>query len=416
MNIDEIISKKNNDISLTKDELTFVVTNSVNGTLPEEKIVDFLRAVYLHGMTEQETIDFTLSMRDSGDVLHFDDVILDKHSTGGVSDTTSIVIVPVLASLGYNIIKMSGKSLGHTGGTIDKLHIFDGIRTEYSHEDISRLVRQNGACMIEQSLDLAPADKIFYRLRDREGLVDCLPLIASSVASKKLASGANVILLDVKCGNGAFMTDIDHARTLATLMTKTIQNAGYKCSALITDMNQPLGQNVGCSLELREAIDVLRGKKGDLRTLCIRLATDLVCLASGMNRWRATRLVKRSLNTGMAYEKFQAIMSSQGADLAILDDYPTAQHTYTVRSAEAGWLSGVQTKDLGALVTAFHDKTAGVVVHKRLGDKVNIGDTLCEIHYNTDEQLTSAKDKIKHIFVLSQHKIYKQKLIYGVIK
>lgn len=416
MNIDEIVSKKNNDIALTKDELTFVVTNSVNGALSESQIIDFLRAVYNHGMSERETIDFTLSMRDSGDVLHFDDVILDKHSTGGVSDTTSIVIVPVLASLGYHIIKMSGKSLGHTGGTIDKLHIFDGIRTEYSHEDISRLVRENGACMIEQSLDLAPADKIFYKLRDREGLVDCLPLIASSVASKKLASGANVILLDVKCGNGAFMTNLDDARTLATLMTKTIQNVGYKCSALITDMNQPLGQNVGCSLELREAIDVLRGKKGDLRTLCIRLATDLVRLASGMSEWRASHLVKHSLNTGMAYKKFISIMSNQGANISILDAYPVAKHTHAVCSGESGWLSTVQTKDLGALVTAFHDKTAGVVVNKRLGDKVNVGDVLCEIYYNTDEQLAYAQDKIKDIFVLSRHKIHKPKLVYGVIK
>lgn len=422
MQISDLIIKKNNKKRLSQDEIKFFIDGAVNGTIEQKDIVRLLKAIYDFGMTNNETSDLALAMCDSGERLHFDETIIDKHSTGGVSDSTSLIIVPILASLNYKIVKMSGKSLGHTGGTVDKLHVFDDIQTEKNHQQILKLLEQTNACMIEQSKTLVPADKILYALRDETGLVDSIPLIASSITSKKLASGADVVLFDVKCGDGAFFSDTKKAKKLARLMTHIMKNNKVKSNALITDMTQPLGKNIGCNLEMVEVIEVLNGKEGRLKSLCIELATRLICMTDKTKYKDAKQKVLLALSSKLALKKFEEIMSAQNANIEKIVNpelIEVAKINHKVCASKCGYIEKICTKKLGQIVNIMSDKndrSVGIKMNVEIGDFVDKNCELFTVFYNDKVQLQKVKNELKNLVILSDKFVKKNKLILRVVR
>lgn len=423
MQIQDLIFKKNNKKELSREEIIFFVDSAVKGLINETNIIDMLKAIYENGMTSKETINLSTAMRDSGEKLHFKETILDKHSTGGVSDSSSLILVPILASLNYKVVKMSGKSLGHTGGTIDKLHTLDGIETEKNYNQIIELLQKTNACMIEQTQTLVPADKLFYTLRDKTGLVDSIPLIASSITSKKLASGANVVLFDVKCGDGAFFDDYKKSLKLANLIIKIMKKNGVKSKALITDMSQPLGRNIGCNLEMLEAISILKGEvEGRLKNLSIELATNLICMIDHTKYKIAKQKVIEVLDQKIALKKFIEIMSEQNADEQKIIN-PTlieiAKNTYKVRAKKAGFVHSISTKKIGQIVNEMsdkNDKSVGIKMNVEIGDFVHKNDELLIVYFNDQNQLAKVKKQLSNLIELTDKKVKKNKLILRVVK
>ncbi len=400
MNILDIISKKQEGIELTKDELKYVVDGFCSDDIPNYQMSAFLMAVYFKGMTDTETLNLTFAMRDSGEVLNHDKIKglkFDKHSTGGVGDKTTLILGPMIASLGLKFSKMSGRALGHTGGTIDKLEAIKGFNVSLSEEEFYKQVNDIGIAVISQSANLAPADKLIYALRDITSTVSSIPLIASSIMSKKLAANDDLILLDVKVGSGAFMQNIESAKTLASLMVKIGNMAGKKVSAILTNMEEPLGMAVGNSLEVLEAINTLKGNgPKDLEDLCVEIAKDALLL-SGLetNSDIAKEKAYKTLHDGSAYNKFVQFVVAQGASKDYILNYENeikVEEVIEYKAEEDGYIEEMDAKKIGLASQRLGagrlklddviDYNVGIVLERKIGDKVSKGDTILKLYSN----------------------------------
>ena len=405
----DIIIKKRDKIELTREEIEFFIKGFVSGDVPDYQAASFAMAVMLNDMTPRETTDLTLAMAYSGDTLDLSDVVdlaVDKHSSGGVGDKTSITVLPTVAACGLPVGKMSGRGLGFSGGTLDKLESIPGYRVDLSTEEFKKQLKEIGAVLTGQSLALAPADGKLYALRDVTGTVPSTPLIASSIMSKKIAAGAQAIVLDVKVGLGAFMTNLDEARVLAKLMMDIGKLAGREVVALLSDMNQPLGHAVGNSLEVVEAIDALKGGgPHDFREHCLHVCAHLLVIgkrAKDLNDGRAQ--AEKALANGSAFEKFRALVKAQGGDVSYVDDtskFSRAKYVEVVESPMEGSISQVHARSVGeasvilgggrAKKSDSIDHAVGIVVHHKVGDKVQKGEPLFTIHADDESKLTEAR-------------------------
>ncbi|NLT08262.1 MAG: thymidine phosphorylase [Ruminococcus sp.] len=395
MNAIDIINKTKKKIPLTDDEIRWLVDSYTDGELPDYQMSAWLMAVRLNGLTEQETLSLTYAMRDSGDIMRLNvGLTADKHSTGGVGDKTSFIIGPIAAACGVCVAKMSGRGLGHTGGTIDKLESINGFRTQLSVGEFEEILRKTGFAIISQSEDLCPADKKMYDLRNATGTVDSIPLIAASIMSKKLAVNADCLVLDVKYGSGAFMKTKKDAEKLAALMEKIGKGAEKRCKAEVTDMDSPLGMNIGNSLEIAEAIEVLQGKcKGRLYETSIELAADMLELAGKGNNEQCRKLAEEAITTGRALDVLRQTIKLQGGDPAVCDDIsllPQARCSYEVRAMQDMRILRIDSEEIGMtslLLGAGRlkkgdnvDATAGIVMHIQPGDTVSTGDKLMTLY------------------------------------
>lgn len=414
MNLLELIVKKRRGRRLADGDIGAFVQGVTSGALPDYQIAALLMAICFNGLDSDETLSLTLHMAHSGKTLDLSSlpgVKGDKHSTGGVGDKTTLVIAPLAAACGLTVAKLSGRGLGHTGGTIDKLESIPGLRTALSTEQFMDVVRKTGVCVAAQSADLAPADRVLYELRDVTGTVDSIPLIAASVMSKKLASGADCILLDVKCGDGAFMKTRADAQSLADTMISIGRGAGRSCHAVVSSMDTPLGRTVGNALEVAEAADILRGHgPKDLRDSCLQLTEELLSLASERSG-AAYPKAEAKLSDGSAYRKFIEMIREQGGDASVLDrGFPKAPFRRKLIADRSGEVTRLDAEAVGlaaGLLGAGRQKkgdpvdfAAGVVLHKKPGDAVSAGECLCELHTSDESLFREAEELLKgHIYV-----------------
>ena len=432
MRIYDIIAKKRDKGELTDEEIEFFVKESVKGNIKDYQITALLMAIYLNGMTDRETVTLTLKMAESGDMLDLsclDGVTADKHSTGGVGDKTTLVVAPIVASLGIKVAKMSGRGLGHTGGTIDKLEAIDGFDTALSPERFIENVKEHGIAVVGQTGNLAPADKLFYSLRDATATVGCMPLIASSIMSKKLAAGSECIVLDVKYGSGAFMKTAEQAEELSKMMVDIGEKAGRKVAAVISDMDTPLGFGIGNSLEIKEAVDVLKGKDvSDLKEVCLTLAANIVKLSEGTTIEDARTKAETALSSGAAYEKFKEFIASQGGNLEQIENtdlLPGAAFTAEIPCPTDGFIGSMNAERIGSssvILGAGREKKedtidfgAGIVLHKKTGDFCKKGESLATIYTNKAETLKSAEKCFLEAISFSEDEPKRNELIYKVV-
>ena len=395
MNIIDVINKTKRSVPLTQEEISYLVTDYTNGKIPDYQMSAWLMAVCLNGLTDEETFARTMAMRDSGKVLHLDiPLTVDKHSTGGVGDKTSLVIGPIVAACGVCAAKMSGRGLGHTGGTIDKLESINGFRTDLPLEEFQSVLKQTGFSIISQSDELCPADKKIYALRNVTGTVDSIPLICASIMSKKLAMNADCLVLDVKYGSGAFMKTPEDAKKLGELMEQIGTFAGKKCKAVITDMNTPLGSNIGNALEVKEAVETLQGKvKGRFYDVCIELATDMLEIAGKGTNNECRAMAEEAVSSGKALDVLRKTIRLQGGDERICDDVsllPRPEFHYEVRATEDMDIVSFNTEELGMtslLLGAGRtekgdriDPSAGIVMNCSPGDTLSEGDVIMTLY------------------------------------
>ncbi len=432
MRMVDVIEKKRNGHELNRSEIQFVIEGFTDGSIPDYQMSAFAMAVYFKGMTQQERVNLTELMVESGDQIdlsQINGVKVDKHSTGGVGDTTTLVLAPLVAALGVPVAKMSGRGLGHTGGTIDKLEAVPGFHVEISNEDFINLVNTNKIAVIGQSGDLTPADKKLYALRDVTATVDSIPLIASSIMSKKIAAGADAIVLDVKTGDGAFMKNLDDAKELARAMVDIGNGVGRNTKAIISDMSQPLGFAVGNALEIKEAIDTLVGKgPADLHELCLTLGSHMVILAGKAETTEEARgMLEEVMHNGKALEVFKTFLASQGGDASVIDDpskLPTAKYLIEVPAKSSGYVSGIQAEEIGvaammlgagrATKESVIDLAVGIVLNKKVGDQVAEGESLVTVHTNS-EDIASVIEKIYGAYSISNEEVTAPTLIYTEI-
>lgn len=414
MRMTELIHKKQADEALKENEIQWMISEYTEGNIPDYQMSAMLMAVYFNGMEDEELTHLTEAMAASGDQIDFssiDGLTVDKHSTGGVGDTTSFILVPLVASVGAYVPKMSGRGLGHTGGTIDKLESIPGYQVELSEEKFIQQVNDIHCAMVGQTGNLAPADKKLYALRDVTSTVEAIPLIASSIMSKKLASGAEGIVLDVKVGEGAFMKSVREANQLAQTMINIGRNAGRKVTAIISDMSQPLGYAVGNILEVKEAIATLKGEgPEDLTELSLVLASHMVFLAGiGEDIQQSRDLVEEQISNGQALEKFKEMVERQGGDVSYIDHpekFDLACRRIQVEAAKDGKISEINALEIGRLAEILGagretledeiDLTAGLVLNKKVGDSVQEGELIATLHTNkSDEELAEVQDIIQ---------------------
>ncbi|NLO89679.1 MAG: pyrimidine-nucleoside phosphorylase [Clostridia bacterium] len=419
----DLILKKRNGESLSAEEIKFLIRGFLKGEIPDYQMAAFLMAVYFRGMDVDETVALTEALVDSGkrvDLSNIPGVKVDKHSTGGVGDKATIVLVPLAASAGVTVAKMSGRSLGHTGGTADKLESIPGFKIEMSLEELVEIVSKVGAAMIGQSKELVPGDKKLYALRDVTAVVDSIPLIASSVMSKKIAAGCDAVVLDVKVGSGAFMKNIEEAKKLASLMVDIGSRFGIPTTAVLTRMDQPLGYAVGNSLELIEAVNTLKGEgPEDLEYLCIELGSHMLKLCGDRRDPSAIKedLEKNYLKSGRALKKFREIIAAQGGDPSFLDNLdklPKAEHIRYVYTDEEGYIIEIDAEKIGraaAILGAGRevkeqriDLSAGLIIKKKLGETVKKGDILTEMHSNNVGTFEKAEELIRNAFKIGSNK------------
>ncbi len=402
MRMVDIIEKKRDGKSLSKEEIEFFIKGYTNGDIPDYQASSLAMAIFFQDMNDEERAALTMAMVNSGDVIDLskiNGIKVDKHSTGGVGDTTTLVLAPLVAAVGVPVAKMSGRGLGHTGGTIDKLESIKGFHVEISEEDFIKLVNENQVAVIGQSGNLTPADKKLYALRDVTGTVNSIPLIASSIMSKKIAAGADAIVLDVKTGNGAFMKTLEDAEALAHAMVSIGNNVGRNTMAIISDMSQPLGRAIGNALELKEAIDTLNGKgPEDLTELVLTLGSQMVVLANRANTLEEARqLLNEAIENGSALEKFKTFLENQGGDASVVDApelLPTATYQIEYKAQSSGVVSelianeiGVASMMLGAGRQTKEDEidlSVGIVLNKKVGDVFKEGESLLTIHSNRE--------------------------------
>lgn len=434
MRMYDLINKKKRQEKLSKEEISFIVEGFTNGTIPDYQMSAFLMAVCFNGMDMEETTNLTIAMRDSGEVLDLspiEGVKVDKHSTGGVGDKTSFVVGPMVAALGIPVAKMSGRGLGHTGGTIDKLESFPGFSTSVETDKFFDLVNKNKFAIAGQTANLAPADKKIYALRDVTATVDSIPLIASSIMSKKLASGSDVIVLDVKCGTGAFMKDLDSAIELGKAMVAIGNGVGKKTYALITDMNQPLGRNVGNSLEVIEAINALKGDAPhDLMEDAVGLGSYMVYGAGvAESPEEAKAMILKTIEDGSALKKFAEFVEAQGGDSNYVYNtelFEKAKYEVPVLSDREGYINEIFTEDVGmtSLILgggretkeSVIDLSVGMIIEKKLGDYVKVGDKIATLYANDLEKAEAARQRFLGSYTIEQTKTDKIfKPVYAII-
>lgn len=402
MRMIDIIEKKRDGKSLSKEEIEFFIKGYTEGDIPDYQASSLGMAIFFQDMNEEERAALTMAMVNSGDVIDLSKVNgikVDKHSTGGVGDTTTLVLAPLVAAVGVPVAKMSGRGLGHTGGTIDKLESIDGFHVEISEADFIKLVNEDQVAVIGQTGNLTPADKKLYALRDVTGTVNSIPLIASSIMSKKIAAGADAIVLDVKTGNGAFMKTLEDAEALAHAMVSIGNNVGRNTMAIISDMSQPLGRAIGNALELKEAIDTLNGQgPEDLTELVLTLGSQMVVLAERASTLEEARqLLNEAIENGSALDKFKTFLENQGGDASVVDSpelLPTAEYQIDYKAKSSGVVSelianeiGVASMMLGAGRQTKEDDidlSVGIVLNKKVGDNVNEGESLLTIHSNRE--------------------------------
>lgn len=434
MNTYDLIIKKRGGSELTKEEYSYLIKNYVAGSIPDYQMSAFLMAVYFRGMSEKETLYLTEEMIKSGDTLDLSNVQgikADKHSTGGVGDKTSLALCPMLASVGIKVAKMSGRGLGHTGGTIDKLESFPGLTTSIDGERFIKQANEVGFVIAGQTAHLVPADKKLYALRDVTGTVDILPLIVSSIMSKKLASGADIIVLDVKTGSGAFMKKEEDSFELARQMVSLGKIAGKKTVAVVSDMDEPLGFAVGNALEVKEAIAVLKGEnEGKLRELCLILGA-CVLTEAGMaeNEAEAIKMLKNCIEDGSALRKLADFVEAQGGDRRAVFDtslLPSAPFTFELPSPKAGYIKKIQADGIGRACIALGggreikdspiDLSVGVVLHKKTGDYVNCNESLLTIHARDKESAKEAEKILLESYAFSDTAPEKRAFIRGIVR
>jgi len=430
----DIIIKKRDGQELTPDEIRFFVEGYTRGEIPDYQAAAWLMAIVWRGMTPRETADLTRAMAYSGQTLDLHDIaplVVDKHSSGGVGDKVSLVAAPLVASSGLPVGKMSGRGLGFSGGTLDKLESVHGFRASLSMDEFRAQLQQIGVVLAGQSLDLAPADGKLYSLRDVTGTVSSLPLIASSIMSKKIAAGADAILLDVKAGSGAFMETVDDARALAQTMVGIGRDVGRRCVALISDMNQPLGRAVGNALEVKEAIETLHGHgPADFREHCLVVAAHMLRLGQKVESIEAgEKLAAQLLDSGKAWEKFKELVQAQGGDVALIENpdlLPKARLIRDVLVPRAGTIAkmdaaeiGMTSVDLGAgraKKTDLIDYAVGLIVHTKVGDQVRQGQPLFTVHSDSQEKLDAAEKRLFGAVEWSDAPIEPLPLFYGVVE
>ena len=415
MNAVDIINKKRRGEVLSEEEIEYMVMGFTNGVIPDYQMSALLMAICLQGMTKDETVQLTRIMRDSGETVDLSEIKgikVDKHSTGGVGDKTTLIVAPIAAACGVPIAKMSGRGLGFTGGTVDKLESIPGFVTSMERDEFIRSVNEKGIAVIGQTGHIAPADKKMYALRDVTGTTESISLITSSIMSKKLAAGADAIVLDVKCGAGAFMKTYEDARELAAWMVDIGRGNGRSMTAVISDMEQPLGRAVGNALEVHEAIDVLKGEgPADIRELSLRLAAEMILLGdrSGGDRAKAEAMALEALDGGAALEKFRQFVENQGGDPAITEDETLlgeAAFAVDVRAEASGFVTGLDAMQIG--LASQHagagrekkedeiDMSAGILLEKKTGDEVRTGDLLCTVFGNDKAKAeTGAAEALK---------------------
>lgn len=429
----DIIIKKRDHEELNREEIEFFVRGIASGEIPDYQAAAWAMAVLLNGMTDQETTDLTLAMAHSGEVLDLSEVVpiaVDKHSTGGVGDKTTLVVEPTVAACGLAVGKMSGRGLGFSGGTLDKMESIPGFRTDLSREEFMSQLRKIGLVLTGQSADLAPADGKLYALRDVTGTVQSIPLIASSVMSKKIAGGAQAIVLDVKVGVGAFMRNLNEARQLARLMVAIGKLSGRKVVALLSDMNQPLGDAVGNALEVKEAIDTLHGGgPQDFREHCLVVASHMLLLGEkATSLVEARRMAEAALASGKAWEMFRSLIIAQGGDVSYVDDpekLPHASLVEAVKAGRTGYLAMVDAREIGetsvelgagrAKKTDPIDHAVGIIVHHKVGELVESGDTLFTIHANDEGKLQQARHRLEAACTWSSEPTARLPLFYETL-
>lgn len=433
MNMYDLIMKKKQGCELTNEEIRYMIEGYTKEDIPDYQMSAMMMAICFQGMTPEETKNLTIAMAKSGDILDLSEIKgikVDKHSTGGVGDKTSLVLGPMVAALGVAVAKMSGRGLGHTGGTIDKLESFTGFTTALSKDTFVKNVNEIGMAIAGQTADLAPADKKLYALRDVTGTVDQMSLIASSIMSKKLASGADAIVLDVKTGDGAFMKTLEDSVALAEAMVSIGKLAGKKMAAIISDMDQPLGHAVGNILEVKEAIDTLHGHgPKDLEELVLILGSYMVVAAEKAQSVEEARMMlEETLRNGTAFEVFKKFVVAQGGcedEVLHPEKLPVAQYIEDVVADAEGYVAKIQTEEIGRISLLLGggretkeseiDLTVGVVLNKKRGDKVQKGDGLATIHANDREKLEQAKRRLRNAYRMEQNHIIAEELIKTVI-
>ncbi len=433
----EIIEKKRDGAELNKQEIEYFIAGVVSGEIADYQTAAWLMAVYIRGMASQETVNLTLAMANSGDILNLHDLIdyaVDKHSSGGVGDKTTLAVLPLVAACGAPLAKMSGRGLGYSGGTLDKLESIRGFRVDLSGEEFRSLVQRNHLVLVGQSSTLAPADGILYALRDVTGTVSSLPLIASSIMSKKIAAGADGIVLDVKTGTGAFMKTLVEARGLAEIMVQIGRDAGRDVTAVLSDMNQPLGEAIGNALEVEEAIRTLRGEgPTDFLEHCFFFGSEMLKLAGRGEKWTDDAenrvLLESKIKNGDALAKFRLLVESQGGDVAMIDDpslLPQASIIESYTAKQDGYLSQVEA--MAAARAAFElgagrekktdniDHAVGVKVYVKQGDKVAAGQELATIYANDLARIPACRAELDQVFTYSESPVEPLPLFYDVLR
>jgi pyrimidine-nucleoside phosphorylase len=433
MNVSELIRKKRNGEELTKNEMMYLVIGYTKNKIPDYQFASFLMAVYFNGMTTNETAILTEVMLYSGKVISLDSISglkIDKHSTGGVGDKTSLILAPIVAAAGVNVPMISGRGLGHTGGTLDKLEAIPGFRTDLNLNEYKRVIKKCGAVLIGQTKEIAPADKKIYSLRDVTSTVESIPLITASIMSKKLAEGIDGLVLDVKTGSGAFMQRQKNSIALAQSLMNTAKAFNKKVIAFITDMNQPLGNYIGNWFEVLESVEILQGKSvPDLCELSFMLSGAMIFLGGKAGSIEEGKAISIELvKNGKAFDKFVEMVKLQGGDTTVLTNpkkYPISKYIHTVRAETKGYFSEVNTYQLGLAALELGagretkediiDPKAGIIFYPKLGDKINKGDVIAELHTDRKNKLESAIERIEKSVKLSNEKLRKTKLIKKII-
>ncbi|WP_067838010.1 pyrimidine-nucleoside phosphorylase [Amphibacillus sediminis] len=432
MRMVDLIAKKRDGKTLSKEEIDFIIKGYTEGEIPDYQMSALAMALYFQDMTTDERVNLTMAMVESGDQIDLsgiEGIKVDKHSTGGVGDTTTLILAPLVAALDVPVAKMSGRGLGHTGGTIDKLESISGFQVELDSQAFNQLVNKNKVAVVGQSGNLTPADKKLYALRDVTATVNSVPLIASSIMSKKIASGADAIVLDVKTGSGAFMKDLAAARELAQAMVSIGNGAGRDTIAVISDMSQPLGFAIGNALEVKEAIDTLKGHgPADLTELCLTLGSHMVYLAKKAHSIEEAReKLKQVIDNGQAIEKFKTFIAAQGGDASVVDQpnkLPTSRYTFEVKADQDGYVTDIAAEEVGVAASMLGagrmtkeseiDLAVGVILQKKIGDRVQAGDILAIIHSN-HTGINEVEAKIQAAYSIEKDKPELHPLVYDVI-
>ncbi len=454
MRMYDIILKKRDGQELSKDEIDFFVSEYTSGNIPDYQASALLMAIFINKMSIRETVDLTYALMNSGDIVNLDKIkgiVVDKHSTGGVGDTTTLIALPMVAACNVPVAKMSGRGLGHTGGTLDKLESIDGFNITLSPSEFIDIVNKNKIAVVGQTANIAPADKKIYALRDVTATVDSISLIAASVMSKKLAAGADAIVLDVKCGSGAFAKNIKDAKKLAKIMVDIGTNMGRKVVAIITDMSQPLGIAIGNSLEVKEAVDVLtQHGADDITELCLILSSYMVSMGKKISIDDARALVEKNWKSGLAYDKFRDFIKAQGGNLAVIDHYVmkknnqlstdkhfvkdgtdyfnASKYVYEIRAIRTGYISAMRSDEIGNCAMMLGagrekkddiiDRNAGIILYKKLGDMVIKDKVIARFYtdkFSSKEQISSIENRFLHAMDISDNKVQPSKLILDII-